>query len=249
MPGGTDRNTPFFQTSPGALPVERLSSTVFHEVHMQTARPPIDLQLHVDAQYTSPYAMSVFVTLREKDLPFALHTVDLDAAAHHDPAYAALSLTARVPTLQHGELALSESRPSPNTWKRSSAGRRSIPPISSRARARQVQAWLRSDLLPAHPRRRNTQVLFYGARKPPCRHRQRPAAQQLFRFAEALLPQGRGAPLRPVVHRRYRPGIDDQSPGTAWRPGTAASGRLCQAQWQRPSVQEWVAMQRPPLTA
>ncbi|WP_286865143.1 glutathione S-transferase N-terminal domain-containing protein, partial [Herbaspirillum sp. UBA812] len=73
---------------------------------MSSALP---LQLHVDAQYASPYAMSVFVALREKALPFALHTVDLDAAAHHDPAYAALSLTARVPTLQHGELALSES--------------------------------------------------------------------------------------------------------------------------------------------
>jgi hypothetical protein len=33
--------------------------------------------LYVDSQFTSPYAMSVFVCLREKGLPFDVKTVDL----------------------------------------------------------------------------------------------------------------------------------------------------------------------------
>ena len=216
---------------------------------MQTARPPIDLQLHVDAQYTSPYAMSVFVTLREKDLPFALHTVDLDAAAHHDPAYAALSLTARVPTLQHGELALSESSAITEYLEEAFGGSPVYPAhFPSRARARQVQAWLRSDLLPIREER-STQVLFYGARKPPLSAQAAAAAQRLFRFAEALLPQGAehlfgqwciaDTDLALMINRLALHG--DPVP-----PRLAAYAK---AQWQRPSVQEWVAMQRPPLTA
>lgn len=216
---------------------------------MQTARHPVDLQLHVDAQYASPYAMSVFVTLREKDLPFTLHTVDLDAAAHHEPAYAALSLTARVPTLQHGELALSESSAISEYLEEVFGGPPVYPAhLPSRARARQVQAWLRSDLVPIREER-NTQVLFYAARKPPLSAQAEAAAQRLFRFAEALLAQGADhlfgqwciadTDLALMINRLALHG--DPVP-----PRLAAYAK---AQWQRPMVQEWVAMQRPPLTA
>jgi glutathione S-transferase len=133
--------------------------------------------------------MSVFVTLREKDLPFALHTVDLDAAAHHDPAYAALSLTARVPTLQHGELALSESS-AITEYLEEVFGGSPVYPAHLLTRTRAPGASLVAQRPVAHPRRRNTQVLFYGARKPPLSAQAEAAAQRLFRFAEALLPQG-----------------------------------------------------------
>ena len=65
--------------------------------------------LFVDAQYASPYALSAFVALTVKQVPFELRTVDLSAAAHHAPAYTELSLTRRVPTLVHDGFALSES--------------------------------------------------------------------------------------------------------------------------------------------
>ena len=51
------------------------------------------LQLYVDARMTSPYAMSAFVALTEKGLPFTLQTVDLAVQAQHAPEYTALSTT------------------------------------------------------------------------------------------------------------------------------------------------------------
>lgn len=64
------------------------------------------LHLYADAQFTSPYAMSVFVALHEKRLPFGLSTIDLDRRANHAIAYAERSLTQRVPTLVHGDFTL-----------------------------------------------------------------------------------------------------------------------------------------------
>jgi glutathione S-transferase len=65
--------------------------------------------LFADAQYTSPYAMSVFVALTEKRIPFEMQTVDLDAGENHAASFAARSLTQRVPTLIDGDFALTES--------------------------------------------------------------------------------------------------------------------------------------------
>lgn len=214
---------------------------------MQTDRPGPSLQLHIDAQYASPYAMSVFVALREKALPFALHTVDLDAAAQHDPAYAALSLTARVPTLQHGSLALSESSAITEYLEEVFGGPALYPADpATRARARQVQAWLRSDLMPIREER-NTQVLFHGARKPPLSAQAQAAAQRLFRFVQALLPEGADClfgdwciadtDLALMINRLALHGDTVPAPLAAY----------ARTQWQRPAVQEWVAMQRPPL--
>jgi glutathione S-transferase len=39
------------------------------------------MQLYVDSQFASPYAMSVFVCLHEKGLPFDVETVDLSAGS------------------------------------------------------------------------------------------------------------------------------------------------------------------------
>lgn len=69
----------------------------------------LPMRLYVDAPFTSPYALSVFVTLREKGLPFEVHTLDLDALEQQAPAFAGLSVTQRVPTLAQDGFALSES--------------------------------------------------------------------------------------------------------------------------------------------
>jgi len=53
--------------------------------------------------------MSAYVAPSVKPLAFDIRTVDLSAADHHAPAFAGLSLTSRVPTLVHGDFALSES--------------------------------------------------------------------------------------------------------------------------------------------
>ncbi|HZG22536.1 MAG TPA: glutathione transferase [Herbaspirillum sp.] len=207
------------------------------------------LQLYADAQYASPYAMSVFVALREKQLPFTLQTVDLDAAANLAPAYAELSLTARVPTLLHGTLALSESSAITEYLEEVFTGPRLYPQDpTQRARARQVQAWLRSDLMPIREER-NTQVLFYGARKAPLTAAGQAAASRLFRFVESLLEPGASSlfdawsiadtDLALMLNRLALHGD----------PVPEAVLRYAQAQWQRPAVQEWVALQRPPLAS
>src|SRR5205814_7889439 len=57
--------------------------------------PSVKLLLYVDAQFASPYAMSAFVALHEKGLPFEITTVDLAAREHHAVHFAAMSLTQR----------------------------------------------------------------------------------------------------------------------------------------------------------
>ena len=182
------------------------------------------MRLYVDHLYTSPYAMSVFVTLREKSLAFDTLTVDLDAAQQHAADFAQLSLTQRVPTLVEGDFALSESS-AITEYLEQAYPQTPVYPADpkQRARARQVQAWLRSDLLPIR-QERSTMVVFYGQKMPP------------------LSPDAEAAAIADVdlavmLNRLILNG--DSVP--------AALVEYAQRQWQRPSVQAWVQQQRPAL--
>ena len=46
-----------------------------------------EVNLYVDTQYASPYAMSVFVALTEKRLPFKMIAVDLEKGENNAEAY------------------------------------------------------------------------------------------------------------------------------------------------------------------
>lgn len=96
--------------------------------------------------------MSAFVALHEKRVQFETATVDLAAKEHHAAHFAAMSLTQRVPTLVHNGFSLSESSAISEYVNEVFPGPSLYPsdPLS-RARARQVQAWLRSDLMPIRP--------------------------------------------------------------------------------------------------
>ena len=128
------------------------------------------LTLYVDSQFVSPYAMSAFVTLREKALPFNIKALNLAARENCTPGYSTTSLTCRVPTLIHGDFSLSESSaiseyleeqfPSPEYPAVYPRDRR------SRARARQIQAWLRSDFMPIRQERSTEVVFFKPTQKP-----------------------------------------------------------------------------------
>lgn len=52
-----------------------------------------DFLLYVDADFLSPYAMSAFVTLHEKGLPFEIKTLNLAARENHEAGFVAASLT------------------------------------------------------------------------------------------------------------------------------------------------------------
>jgi glutathione S-transferase len=204
-----------------------------------------DFHLYVDAQSTSPYAMSVFVALHEKALPFSIETVDL--ATERAPAYAAVSVTQRVPTLIHEGFALSESSAITEYLDETFPGTALYPKDArQRARARQVQAWLRSDLFPIREER-SALVVFYRPETTPLSATARAAAQKLYAAAEALLPEGAenlfGAwcladlDLAMMLNRLVMNG-EDAPPRLA---------DYASRQWRRPSVQLWVNRQRPAL--
>lgn len=207
----------------------------------------VPLTLYVDAQYASPYAMTVFVALTVKQLPFELRTVDLGAQAHLAPVYAGVSATRRVPTLVHGEFALSESSAIAEYVEDAFPGPALYPADPrAKARARQVQAWLRSDLTPIRVER-NTEVVFYGSHGPALSDAAHAAAAKLFAAAEALLPAG-------AEHLCGQWSLADVDLALMLNRlvlnGDAVPHRLAEyarRQWRHPAIQQWVAFERPAL--
>nr|WP_284700789.1 glutathione transferase [Robbsia betulipollinis] len=200
--------------------------------------------LYTDAQFVSPYAMSVFVALHEKDLPFRVETVDLAQRAHRRPDFAGALLTQRVPVLVHGDFALSESSAITEYLDDVFDGPRLYPADRRRrALARQVQAWLRSDFLSIRSER-PTEVVFCRAVKAPLSDAARDAAGKLFATADALLASGASdlfgewciadLDLALMLNRLALH-------------GDAMPERLAdyaRHQWQRPAVRRWIALER-----
>lgn len=203
-----------------------------------------NFKLYVDSNFWSPYAMSAFVTLVEKRVPFDVHTIDLSARENFQLDYPNLSLTCRVPTLAHGDFYLSESSAiseyleevlPPETYP-------AVYPrdIQNRARARQLQAWLRSDFVPIREER-PTEVIFVGPVDQPLSEAAQAAAKKLFgAIAHLLKPDSQNlfgewciadTDLALMLNRLVMNG--DKVPEQL---ATYAS-----YQWQRESVQRWIS--------
>lgn len=201
-----------------------------------------ELVLWVDDAFHSPFAFSCFVALEEKGLPFELRPLSLEKGEHRQGDYPARSITGRIPCLRHGDFWLTESSaideyledafPPPRFARLYPEG------PAERARARQLQAWLRSDLAPLR-QDRPTSSVFGKAPVKPLTLAGQAAAAHVVRAAEALLPPGGGhlfgafgiadADLAMMLQRLVANG--DPVP-----PSVAA---YAQAVWQRPSVQAW----------
>jgi glutathione S-transferase len=207
----------------------------------------IVMLLYADSQFTSPYAMSVLVALTEKQLSFEIRTVDLATGENNEPDYAALSLTQRVPTLIDGDFALSESSAIAEYLDETYPASPIFPrDPRQRARARQVQAWLRSDFAPIR-QERSTQTIFYRPVATPLSPAAQTSARKLLAAASELLGHG-GANL-----------FDDWSIADVdlavmlnrlivnGDPVSNDLRRYVDTQWQRASVQRWVHIERPPL--
>ena len=203
--------------------------------------------LYVDSQFASPYAMSAFVSLHEKGVPFDVETVDLSARENREPSFASTSITQRVPTLVHDDFTLSESSAISEYIEESFPGSPLYPAdLRQRARARQVQAWLRSDLMPIR-NERQTLVVFYGSKMPPLSAEARAAADKLFSVADLLLRSGSenlfgewciaDVDLALMLNRLVLHGDPVPQPLIAY----------ANRQWQRPTVQLWVTRKRPSL--
>ena len=207
------------------------------------AAMPDDLVLYGNDEYTSPYVFSVFVTLKEKGVPFRMEVLSLERKEHERPEYAGPSITAKVPALRHGDFWLAESSAideyvdetfGPPAFKR-------LYPEDpkDRARVRMVQVFLRSDLGPLREAR-STSTLFSGDKPGPLTDAARASADRLLRVAERVLPPG-----APFLTRSFTPGDADLALilERLVHNGDPCPDRL--ASWartifSRPSIREWL---------
>lgn len=204
------------------------------------------MQLYVDSHFTSPYALSAFVSLHEKQIPFEMIPLDLYAEANKTAAYAKQSLSQRIPLLVDGDFALAESSAITEYLDEAYAGQPLYPKdLQQRARARMVQAWVRSDFMPIR-QERSTVVVFYRPNPEALSDAAQQAAQKLFAGASELLAHGgpnlcgenwciADVDLALMLQRLLMNG--DAVPEHL--------ASYARHQWQRPSVQLWVNQARP----
>ncbi|AUT49549.1 glutathione transferase [Achromobacter sp. AONIH1] len=198
--------------------------------------------LFVDSQFLSPYAMSAYVALTEKKLAFEVRPIDLSAGEQRMVPFQSRSLTSRVPALTHGDFHLTESTaiaeyleqlyPAPDHL--------ALYPEApqARARARQLQAWLRSDL-GALRQERPTETVFWDQPGQPLSDDGHAAAAKLIHVSSALIGAGQAtlfdawsiadADLATALRRLW---LDDLLPDTL--------RAYAEAQWQRPSLRKWL---------
>jgi glutathione S-transferase len=198
--------------------------------------------------WISPYVFSTFVALHEKGVLFDVIEVGLAEGEHLLPAYRDASVTARVPSLEHDGFRLAESSAIAEYLEEV------FPPPShpcllpaapqARARARQIMAWLRSDL-GALREERSTVTMFYRFRLQPLSPAAERDAQKLIRVAEQLVARAAeplfgswclaDSELAFMLHRLILNG--DAVPGRV--------RAYAEAQWARPSVRAFVEHARP----
>ncbi len=207
--------------------------------------PDSNLTLFVDSLYVSPYAMSAFITLVEKGLAFDLRTLNLEQDEQLQADYAARSLTRKVPLLVHGDFHLNESSAITEYLEDTfpAPSHAAVYPADSRrkAQARQIQAWLRSDLMPIRAER-STEVIFFGKRGTPLSAAALAAADKLFAAADKLIADG-------AAHLFGTWSIADADLALMLNRLVMHSDDVPQklrdyaaAQWLRPSVQQWVRL-------
>ncbi|MGZ3429778.1 MAG: glutathione transferase [Polyangia bacterium] len=210
------------------------------------------LTLYIDSFSISPYAFSVYVALEEKGVPYTWKTVSLPDKAHHRPEYLGPSMTGRVPAIDHDGFWLAESAAiidyledafPPPKYKRA------LPEDpKERARARMVMHWIRSDLMPIREER-PTHTMFYERADKPLSPEGQAAAKRLIETASRLIPDGAtmmfgawcqaDSDLAFMLQRLLINGHDLPQ----------KLRKFVDAQWARPSVQKWVAHDRPPYVA
>lgn len=204
------------------------------------------LTLFGETQHDSPFVFTVFVALGEKGLPFELLPLDLSSGVQREAAYAESSLTARVPSIVFDGFALSESLAIVEYLDEVRPELPALLPrdVKLRARARQVLGWLRSDIATLRRERPSSSIFLERARAP-LSPAAKADADKLVRIASSLLSHGGAnlfeawsiadADLAFALQRLIANG--DELPETV--------RRYALAQWARPSVAAWTALERP----
>ena len=203
------------------------------------------LKLYVGADHVSAFAMSAFVALKEKQLSFELVPIDLKNRENYLPVYRDLSLTCKVPTLVHEDFALAESSAIAEYLDELTPGHTKLYPqgIQQRARARQLQAWLRTDLLVVR-RERPFDLVYFGKKDLPLSVDAQAAVERLLFVADHLLEEGAehlfgdwsiaDTDLAIMLNRLVANGD----------PVPARLEAYVQRQWDRDSVRAWMDIER-----
>ena len=206
------------------------------------------LTLWGDARLASPWVLAAWTCLCEKGVPFRYSPLDLERGDHRKGEFPERSLTVKVPTLQHGDFWLSESLAIVEYLDEAfgAPGYRPYLPavLEERGRARQLMAWVRSDLFEIR-RCLPFEGLFEPVEIPAWSEGAGREALALVRVAGGRAREGaaeRPLPgdfdvafmLRRLVH--YGVTIDGMAGAV-----TDYADRI----WERPSVQSWVGYERP----
>lgn len=209
---------------------------------------PARCTLYGETLWISPYVFSSFVALREKGIAFDVREIALVEGQHLAAAYRDGSLTARVPSLEHDGFQLSESSaiaeyleevfPPPQFPRLFPEDPR------DRARARQLMAWMRSDVGTLRDDR-STVTMFYRFPTKPLSTAGARDAEKLVGVAEQVIPADGGplfgtwcladSELAFMLHRMLLSG--DPVPGRV--------RKYAEAQWSRPSAQAYITHARP----
>lgn len=211
------------------------------------------LSLYIDYNFTSPYGFAAHVALAEKGLPFEVKPLLLHEGEQHTGSYRALSISEKIPTLVHGDFSLSESIAileyldeafAPPEFK-------AIFPreVRSRARARQVLSYLRTETAILRPERHAKHIFFRSEGLAPLSDRARKDAQRLVHLAVTLGAEGgrnlfgdwsiADAELALALRRLLVfPGDRELVPD--------AVASYASSQWERPTIRSFLALGRPP---
>ncbi len=204
-----------------------------------------DLVLHVNSNFDSPWAMSAFVALEEKGLPYTLNAVSLAKKETFAPTFRAR--TNRIPALQRGEYWLAESTaieeylaenfPFPRYPRLFPEN------LDQRGTCRELQAWFRSDLQALRQERPTDTIWFKrstAALSPAAldaKQRLMSAVSELVGEKTTLFDQWciADADLA-LMLQRLNLGGESLPP---------ALKAYAEANWRRPSIAKWNALPRP----
>lgn len=204
------------------------------------------LTLYVDTHWISPYAMSAFVALEEKGLPYTVKEVSLPKQEHRAPEYRAH--TGRIPALQHGDFWLAESQAIveylAETFPFPKYPRLFPEDLKERGICREVMSWVRSDLMPIREER-STATVWYETTTKPLSQPAVAAVARLLAACDRLITEGRptlfaqwciaDADLSMMLHR-LNANADPLPPKVK---------AYVEANWARPSIQKWSERTRP----
>jgi len=204
------------------------------------------LTLYIDHHWISPYAMSAFVALEEKGLPYTVKEVSLPKQEHRAPQY--LAHTGRVPALQHGDYWLAESQAIieylAETFPFPKYPRLFPEDLKERGICREIMAWVRSDLGPIREER-STATVWYETTTRPLSQGGQHAVARLLAACERLISDQRTTLFGQWCIADADLAMMLQRLNANADPLPAKVRAYVEANWKRPSIQKWSQHPRP----